>query len=97
MLLALFWHFYHYLQDIDTQKSSIGITSFLAVNNRIEAFQKALNTASSERLAKAKTELNWLLAHQELPQKWIALQQQNKLPLRLIHADPKLVMCYLML
>lgn len=87
---AFFGTFYHYLQDIDTQKVQLVLPHFLAVNNRIEAFQKALNTASSERLAKAKTELNWLLAHQELPQKWIALQQQNKLPLRLIHADPKI-------
>lgn len=87
---AFFGIFYRYLQDFDTHQIQTVLPQFLDTKSRIDAFQQAFQSATPERLTKARAELDWILKHQDLPQKWITLQQQNSLPVRLIHADPKI-------
>lgn len=87
---AFFGTFYRYLENIDTQQIQVVLPDFLDTKSRIDAFQLALQSANSDRLIKAQEQIEWVVNHQYLPQKWMQLQQQKKLPIRLIHADPKI-------
>lgn len=87
---SFFGQFYTFLNGIELNQIQAVLPNFLDTKSRIEAFQQAFQLATKERLIKAKTELDWMLKHKDLPQKWIQLQQENRLPVRLIHADPKI-------
>jgi thiamine kinase-like enzyme len=87
---AFFGTFYRYLENIDTQQIQVVLPDFLYTKSRIDAFQLALQSANSDRLIKAQEQIEWVVKHQDLPQKWMQLQQENSLPVRLIHADPKI-------
>jgi aminoglycoside phosphotransferase (APT) family kinase protein len=87
---AFFGTFYRYLENIDTQQIQVVLSDFLDTKSRIDAFQLALQSANSDRLIKAQEQIEWVVKHQDLPQKWMQLQQENSLPVRLIHADPKI-------
>jgi thiamine kinase-like enzyme len=87
---AFFGTFYRYLENIDTQQIQVVLPDFLDTQSRIDAFQLALQSAYSDRLIKAQEQIEWMVKHQDLPQKWVQLQQENSLPVRLIHADPKI-------
>ena len=87
---AFFGQFYSFLNGIETKQIQAVLPNFLDTKSRIDAFQQAFQLATKERLITAKTELDWMLKHKDLPQKWIQLQQQKELPIRLIHADPKI-------
>jgi Ser/Thr protein kinase RdoA (MazF antagonist) len=87
---AFFGTFYRYFENIDTQQIQVVLPDFLDTQSRIDAFQLALQSANSDRLIKAQEQIEWMVKHKDLPQKWIQLQQQKELPIRLIHADPKI-------
>jgi hypothetical protein len=87
---AFFGTFYRYFENIDTQQIQVVLPDFLDTQSRIDAFQLALQSANSDRLIKAQEQIEWMVKHKDLPQKWIQLQHQKELPIRLIHADPKI-------
>lgn len=87
---AFFGTFYRYFENIDTQQIQVVLPDFLDTQSRIDAFQLALQSANSDRLIKPQEQIEWMVKHKDLPQKWIQLQQQKELPIRLIHADPKI-------
>ena len=62
---------------------------FINFEKRINDFKTALSR-ETDRKKQAETEINFILDHLSLPEKWIELQNSNSLPLRVIHADPKI-------
>jgi Ser/Thr protein kinase RdoA (MazF antagonist) len=87
---AFIGEFYQYLNGIETEKIEMVLPHFLDMQSRIDAFHSALSHAKEERKLKSKEQIEWVLEHQDLPKKWIELQKTNALPVRLIHADPKI-------
>jgi Phosphotransferase enzyme family len=85
-----FGEFYAYLWDLDGAKIKTAIPHFLDFESRLKQFEMALSTASAERKIKAKNEIDFILAHKNLPLRFIDMQKRGALPLRLIHADPKI-------
>ena len=57
---------------------------------RISDFKTAVSNASNETKKTAEDELKLLISAISLPDKFISLQKQNILPVRIIHADPKI-------
>ena len=62
---------------------------FINFEKRIIDFKRAL-IQKTERKEKAEKDINFILEHLSLPDKWIELQNQKSLPNRVIHADPKI-------
>ncbi len=87
---AFFGHFHTFLNGIDLRQIQAVLPHFLDTKSRLDAFQLALKSANSARLIEADESIQWILQHLDLPQKWIQLQEQKELPVRLIHADPKI-------
>jgi len=87
---AFFGQFYSFLNGIETKQIQEVLPDFLDTKSRIDAFHQAIQFATHERLNIAKGELDWILMHVNIPEKWIQLQQKKTLPVRLIHADPKI-------
>lgn len=87
---AFFGTFHTFLSQIQTNQIQPVLPHFLDVQSRVDAFQIVLSKADVERKRNAAEQVNWMLEHQELPLKWIYLHAQGKLPIRLIHADPKI-------
>ena len=65
------------------------LPDFINFEKRINDFKTALNQ-ETERKNTAEKEINFILEHLSLPEKWIELQNQESLPNRVIHADPKI-------
>lgn len=86
----IFSEFYSYLWTIDTSKIEAAIPDFLDFKARISNYRQALKTASEERKIIAKKELEFLNENIDLPNRFISLQKEGKLPMRIIHADPKI-------
>ena len=87
---AFFGQFHSYLNGIEANQIQAVLPHFLDTKSRLDAFQLALQSAKSERLIAAQQEVEWIVKHLDLPQKWIQLQVQKELAVRLIHADPKI-------
>nr|WP_294939126.1 phosphotransferase [uncultured Flavobacterium sp.] len=85
-----FSEFYSYLWTIDTSKIKAAIPDFLDFEARIINYKLALRTASEERKTVAKKELEFLNEKIDLPNHLINLQKEAQLPMRIIHADPKI-------
>ncbi len=65
------------------------LPDFINFEKRVNDFKTALNQ-ETERKNTAEKEINFILEHLALPEKWIALENQKSLPNRVIHADPKI-------
>ena len=65
------------------------LPDFINFEKRINDFKTAL-IQETERKKTAEKEINFILEHLSLPDKWIELQNQKSLPNRVIHADPKI-------
>jgi hypothetical protein len=87
---AFFGQFHSYLNGIEANQIQAVLPHFLDTKSRLDAFQLALQSAKSERLIASQQEVEWIVKHLDLPQKWIQLQVQKELAVRLIHADPKI-------
>lgn len=87
---AFFGHFHTSLNGIELRQIQAVLPHFLDTKSRLDAFQLALQSANSARLIEADESIQWIVQHLDLPQKWIQLQEQKELPVRLIHADPKI-------
>jgi Ser/Thr protein kinase RdoA (MazF antagonist) len=85
-----FGEFYAYLWDLDRTKIKAAIPHFLDFESRLMQFETALSSASIERKVQAQNEIDFVLKHKDLPLRFIDMQKKGVLPLRLIHADPKI-------
>ena len=65
------------------------LPDFINFEKRVIDFKTAL-IQETERKKTAEKEINFILEHLSLPEKWIALENQRSLPNRVIHADPKI-------
>ncbi|WP_373710287.1 phosphotransferase enzyme family protein [Kaistella sp.] len=65
------------------------LPDFINFEKRVNDFKTAL-IQETERKKTAEKEINFILEYLSLPEKWIELQNQESLPNRVIHADPKI-------
>ena len=65
------------------------LPDFINFEKRIDDFKKSLVQENSRKIL-AENEINFLLEHLSLPEKWLALERNKDLPTRVIHADPKI-------
>ncbi|KEY20147.1 phosphotransferase enzyme family protein [Kaistella antarctica] len=65
------------------------LPDFINFEKRITDFKTALKQKTVRKKI-AENEINFILDHLSLPDKWIELQNNNSLPIRVIHADPKI-------
>ena len=65
------------------------LSDFINFEKRVIDFKTAL-IQETERKKTAENEINFILEHLSLPNRWVELEQQDLLPLRVIHADPKI-------
>lgn len=84
-----FSEFYSVLnaEDLDLKET---IPGFINFEKRISDYKIALKNATEERKINAKKEIDFINSHLNLPEKWLELQNENALPKRIIHADPKI-------
>lgn len=80
--------FYFYLKDMNPEKINQSIPGFLDFNQRFRDFEKSRREASEERLRKADQQIEFMLNHKDLLEKWNDVLP--KFPERIIHADPKI-------
>jgi Phosphotransferase enzyme family len=85
-----FGEFYAHLWDLDSTKIKAAIPHFLDFESRLLQFEKILSLASTERKQQAQNEIDFILQHKALPLRFIDMQKNGLLPLRIIHADPKI-------
>lgn len=65
------------------------LPDFINFEKRFYDFKISLQK-ETERKKFAENEINFLLKHSSLLEKWTELQSSNSLPIRVIHADPKI-------
>lgn len=65
------------------------LPDFINFKKRIADFQTSL-IQKTERKKTAEKEINFILKHLSLPDRWMELHHQKSLPKRAIHADPKI-------
>lgn len=82
--------FYAKINTHSTLELQEVLPDFLNFEKRIFDFHKSLEMASGERLQNAKDEVNFILNHLDLPKKWKNIHKDWKIPIRIIHADPKI-------
>ncbi|WP_300675596.1 aminoglycoside phosphotransferase family protein [Soonwooa sp.] len=85
-----FSYFYSIINQNENLELKPVLPDFINFEKRISDFKKALERTTVERKDKAKNEIEFILKHLQLPNNWIALEKENKLPNRIIHADPKI-------
>lgn len=66
------------------------IPDFVNFEKRISDFKTALENSTEELKNKAQKEIQIVNYYDNLPLKWIGLVNENQLPKRVIHADPKI-------
>lgn len=75
--------------DFELQLQTV-LPDFINFKKRISDYKSVLETASEERKTASAAAIQFVNAHTELPDVWIELQLNNRLPKRIIHADPKI-------
>lgn len=81
-------HFHTALDDLETDKITDSIPGFLDFKLRLKQYEAAKSTASVERLEKANSLIKYLDSQLEILEAWNKLLP--KLPIRILHADPKI-------
>lgn len=66
------------------------LPGFINFKKRTDDFVSALESASEDRKKNASEEIDIIKNQIELPEKWLQLLDEEKLPKRIIHADPKI-------
>ncbi|MDR2235252.1 MAG: aminoglycoside phosphotransferase family protein [Chryseobacterium sp.] len=85
--------FSYFLTTINTEKLPAiedTIPDFLNFEKRIADYKTALKNAVPYLKEKAKTEIEITNQFLSLPDQWIAMEKNNKIPKRIIHADVKI-------
>lgn len=82
--------FYSKLLSFDTSLIEASIIDFINFEKRIDDFKSALKNASEYKKNLAIEEIQFVENHLNLPEKFIELKKSGDLPIRIIHADPKI-------
>lgn len=82
------WH--SFLRDLDPQQIRPAIPGFFDVEKRWKQWETASGNALPDRLEKAGSAIVELESHRGLVDRFLDLQKENTLPLRILHGDPKL-------
>lgn len=80
--------FYAHSLSLDPKNIQDSIEGFIDFKQRLNSFQKALQTADSEKLEKAQTLIDFLVENQSLISQWELVKKL--VPQRIIHGDPKI-------
>jgi aminoglycoside phosphotransferase (APT) family kinase protein len=84
-----FGEFYLYLNKNSIEIQEV-LPGFIDFEKRMNDFETALKNTTNTVLENAKNCIDFIQSQQKLPQKWIFLHQNKKLPVRIVHADPKI-------
>lgn len=74
-------------EEIELKETLPGFINF---KKRMDDFRISVIHADTERLNTAKEEIQFLESMISLPEKWLQLEKDGLLPVRTIHADPKI-------
>ncbi|MDA0987376.1 MAG: phosphotransferase [Bacteroidetes bacterium] len=85
-----FSEFYSYLWDFDLKKIKPSIPNFLNFEHRIKSFNDALQNADNDRKEAASDAIKFCKNFYSNVENFFYLQKNKLLPIRLIHADPKI-------
>lgn len=85
-----FGDFHKFINLFCVEKIEPVLPSFLDFKKRIDDFQLALSKGNSNRKLQCEKLIQFAIDNLELPTLWIELEKEEKLPKRLIHADPKI-------
>lgn len=85
-----FGHFQHMLSDYPAETLHETIRGFHDTHARLEAFKKAIDADTFQRVRYAQKEIQFVLDHAEYADILGDLQKSGKLPLRVTHNDTKL-------
>lgn len=85
-----FGDFYKAIQGVGSENLKPVLPGFLDFSQRMNLFSEAVQKADKERLQEAAELLKDVTALVALPKQFIEWQQNNRLPSRIIHADPKI-------
>lgn len=66
------------------------LPGFINFQKRLDDYHIALENASADLKEKAKAEIEFIGANENIPQEWISKDRAGLLPKRIIHADPKI-------
>jgi thiamine kinase-like enzyme len=80
--------FHLYLSDLDSTKIQHPLSQFLDYENRWQEFVMSVDFAFQDRYTLALPEINFVYENRNILDRWINIQ--SKLPIRIIHADPKI-------
>lgn len=86
----LFSEFYFSINQENNAEIKEVLPDFINFTKRIDDYKTALAKAEKHLIQNAETEIGFVNSNINLPEKWIAMQEQNLLPKRIIHADPKI-------
>lgn len=82
--------FHYFINQIDCNTIKPVLTDFINFENRIFSFQECLKYGKPERIVDCKDLIEFAFQNIQLPTKWTQLTNQALLPIRIIHADPKI-------
>lgn len=85
-----FSHFYKNIEKITPSNIQPSIPDFLNFEKRVKDYKEALKKGTEKRKNEAQNLIEFIDSHIHLPEHFIDLVNQNKFPIRIIHADPKL-------
>lgn len=80
--------FHLYLQNLDASKIQNPLPNFLNYDSRWEEFVQRIDFANRDRYAQSLPEIEFIYQNRGILDDWINLQKE--LPIRIIHADPKI-------
>lgn len=84
-----FGDFQRLLVDLPGKRLNETIPNFHHTRKRFEAFQRALATDARNRAAQARSEIEFVLAHEPLVDALLNLQARGEIPERVTHNDTK--------
>lgn len=82
--------FHAHTFSLDATAFEEPIADFINFQKRLNAFSHALNHCHIDRVDKAKNEIEFLQKHRHMVEDWIAIVDNDLLPMRMIHGDPKI-------
>ncbi|PWS26015.1 aminoglycoside phosphotransferase family protein [Pedobacter yonginense] len=85
-----FGKFTRVLNGFNAEKLTYTIPDFHNLSLRIEQFNKAIEKANEGRISLAKSEIEELVNHADIAEKYDEIKRSEAIPLRVIHHDTKI-------
>lgn len=82
--------FYAILNASPGQRMKDPLPGFIDFKSRMEQFAAAIRGARPELLSQATEEISFIRQHENLPAQWLKAHDHGEIPIRIIHADPKI-------